>query len=100
MSTQPESKLSRKIQKALRLEGWFCFKVHGSALMMSGLPDLVVCAEGKFIGLETKMPEKRSNTSPAQRLRHAQIRDAGGWVYVVTSVEEAVESVREALRSC
>jgi hypothetical protein len=48
---QAESKLSRDIMCALRLEGWFCFKVHGSEHMMAGLPDIVVCANGYFIGL-------------------------------------------------
>lgn len=99
---QPESKLSRQIMSALRLEGWFCFKVHGSEHMMAGLPDIVVCAEGLFIGLETKMPEKRNNTSPRQDYVHEQIGEAGGTAVVVTSVVEAVAAVRAAikLRSC
>lgn len=97
MSTQPESRLSRNIQQALRLEGWFVFKIHGGPTMMAGLPDLIVCAEGYFIGLETKMPEKRNNTSPRQDFVHEQIRIAGGLVYVVTSVAEAVDVVHRAL---
>jgi len=94
MSTQPESRLSRNIAKMLRLDGYFVFKVHGGPTMMAGLPDLVVCAAGLFIGLETKMPEKRNNVSPRQRYVHEQIKNAGGSVFVVTSVEEAREFVR------
>lgn len=99
---QPESKLSREIMKAFRLEGWFCFKVHGNEHMMAGLPDIVVCAEGLFIGVETKMPGKRENTSARQDYVHEQIREAGGTAIVVTSVVEAVAAVRRALklRSC
>ena len=92
--SQPESALSRKIMKALRLEGWFCFKVHGNEHTMSGLPDIIVCAEGFFIGLETKMPAKRGNTSARQDYVHDQIREAGGGAYVVCSEEEAVSAVR------
>lgn len=95
--TQPESKLSRKIMDALRLQKWFCFKVHGSEYMMAGLPDIVVCAEGRFIGLETKLPHQRSNTSPRQDYVHQQIRDAGGAAHVVCSPEEAIAIVREVL---
>lgn len=95
--SQRESKLSRDIMGALRAEGWFCFKVHGSDKMMSGLPDIIVCAEGKFIGLETKMPEKVNNTSVIQEHRHSQIREAGGVAEVVTSPAQAVRIVRLAL---
>lgn len=97
--TQPESRLSRNIQTALRLEGWFCFKVHGSEHMMAGLPDIIVCAHGMFIGLETKMPGKESNTSPRQDYVHQKIKDAEGEVFVVSSIEDAVRRVREVLRS-
>lgn len=89
--TQPESKLSRAIMKALRLSGYFCFKVHGNEVMMAGLPDIIVCAGGKFIGLETKMPGKHQNTSMRQDFVHGQIRAAGGIAEVVTSVEEALD---------
>jgi len=82
---------------ALRLKGYFCFKVHGSEHMMAGLPDVIVCAEGKFLGLETKMPGKRNNTSPRQDFVHEQIRNAHGVAAVVTSVREALDVVARAL---
>ena len=91
---QAESKLSRDIMRVLRLEGWFCFKVHGSEHMMAGLPDIIVCAEGFFIGVETKMPAKRNNTSGRQDFVHDEIRKAGGCAAVVCSPEEAVSVVR------
>lgn len=89
--------MSRKIQTAIRAHGWFCFKVHGSEFMMSGLPDVIVCAEGLFIGLETKMPDKRDNVSPRQALVHEQIREARGVAVVVTSVAEALSAINDAL---
>ena len=95
--SQPEAKLSRKIMERLRMEGYFCFKVHGSEYMMAGLPDIIVCAEGYFIGLETKMPEKRSNVSPRQVIVHTQIEHAGGTARVVCSPQEALDVVQEAL---
>lgn len=97
--SQRESRKSRKIMDALRLEGWFCFKVHGSALMMSGLPDIICCAEGHFIGLETKHDETREGTSVTQDLRRDQIHAAGGTYAVVTTPEEAVAVVRRVLES-
>ncbi len=94
---QRESRKSRKIMEALRAEGWFCFKVHGTALVMSGLPDVICCAEGLFIGIETKHEETREGTSVTQDLRRDQIRAAGGVYRVATTPEEAVEVVRDVL---
>jgi len=87
---QRESKLSRKIQDALRAEGYFVFKVHGSEHMMAGLPDIIACVGGLFVGLEVKNPEARDNVSRVQELRHEQIRQSGGHVTVVCSPAEAV----------
>lgn len=95
--SQPEAKLSRRIMEALRLEGYFCFKVHGSEFMMAGLPDIIVCADGKFIGLETKMPQSRGNVSPRQSLVHSHIQNAGGTAEVVCSPQEALNVVRAAI---
>lgn len=94
---QRESRLSRKIQERLRAEGWFCFKVHGNELMMAGLPDIICCAEGLFIGLETKNVETRENTSPRQDYVHSKIRQAKGTAVVVCSPDEAVRAVRDAI---
>lgn len=94
---QRESRLSSKIQDALRAQGWFCFKVHGSQYMMAGLPDIIVCADGVFFGLETKLPETRNNTSLRQDYVHRKIREAGGFAEVVCSADEAVSFVRETL---
>lgn len=96
--TQPESKLSRKIMDALRAEGYFCFKVHGSEYMMSGLPDIIVCAKGRFVGLETKLPSTRGNVSPRQAYVHSQIENSGGVAQVVCSPAEALAVVKTTLK--
>lgn len=96
--SQPESKLSRKIMDALRLEGYFCFKVHGSEYMLAGLPDIIVCAKGLFIGLETKLPSTRADVSPRQAYVHSMIQHAGGIASVVCSPKEAIDAVKAALK--
>lgn len=94
---QRESRLSRKIIDALELEGHFCFKVHGSEHMMAGLPDIIVCAHGLYIGLEVKHPETRNNTSLRQDYVHGKIRKAGGVAEVVCSPREALDVVARAV---
>lgn len=89
--SQPESRLSRKIMSALRAEGIFCFKVHGGPTMMAGLPDIIACVNGRFVGLESKMPGEEDNVSVVQRHVHSLILKASGEVYVVTSVDQALE---------
>jgi Holliday junction resolvase len=95
VTKQRESRLSQNIMRALRAEGIFCFKVHGSEHMMAGLPDIIACVGGMFLGLETKNPETRKNVSPRQELVHTMIRESGGKVKVVCSVDEALLAVQE-----
>jgi Holliday junction resolvase len=95
---QRESKLSRKIMDTLRARGYFCFKVHGSEHMMAGLPDIIVCAGGLFIGLETKNPETRGDVSMRQQYVHGLIRSADGIAEVVCSADEALKVIAKALR--
>lgn len=97
MGSQPEARLSRRIQTEIRAAGHFCYKVHGSELTMAGLPDIIVCAGGLFIGLEVKMPAKRSNTSARQDYVHSLIRQAGGIAAVVCSPQEALSVIEQAL---
>lgn len=98
LTTQRESRISSAIMEKLRSQGIFCFKVHGSALMMAGLPDVIVCVDGHFVGIETKVPEKRSNVSVVQRQVHKMIEAAGGKVFVVCGAKEAADKVA-ALRA-
>jgi len=95
--SQPESRLQRKIQNAIRAEGHFVFKVHGSEFMMAGLCDLIVCAGGLFIGLEVKLPATRSNTSARQDYVMGLINEAGGAAAVVCSPEEAIDVIDSTL---
>lgn len=73
---------------ALELEGVFCFKIHGGPHMMAGLPDIIACVDGRFIGLETKLPDG-GNASPIQQFIHGKIRGANGIAEVVRSIDEA-----------
>lgn len=90
---QRESSLSRTLIAELKGRGAFCFKVWGSEHMMAGLPDIIGCYKGKFFALETKLPEKRSNTSVRQEYVMGLIRKAGGYAQVVCTVQD----VRQAL---
>lgn len=95
---QAESRLSGRIIKELnKLPKVFAWKNHGNEYTMAGLPDISVVANGHSVHLETKMPNKRHNTTAVQELVMHKIRMAGGTATVVTSVTEAVNIVRTIL---
>ena len=85
---QPEARLGHQIRAALEARGAFVFKVHGSGMMMAGLPDLIACYRGQYVGLEVKMYGNKA--SKVQELVHARIRGAGGSAVVVYSVDQAM----------
>lgn len=68
------------------------FKVHGSALMMAGLPDLIGVHHGRFIAVEVKMPG--NTTSAIQDRVIDKIRKAGGRVVVAYSVDDALKVLK------
>jgi len=56
-----------------------------------GVPDLVLCVGGRFIGMEVKTPEGR--VSEDQKRFEQRTEAAGGRYVVVTSVEEAIKAI-------
>ena len=88
---QPEAKIGKKIREHVESIGGFVFKVHGGPQMMAGLPDLIVCIQGLFVGIEVKQPGQ--NPAPRQVFVHSLIRRAGGCVIVAHNVEEVIEGL-------
>jgi len=73
----------------------FAFKVVAHDGQMSGLPDILACVDGQFVGFEVKLPEYRTRVSLRQHLVHERIERSGGRVFVVSSVREAEYLVNE-----
>lgn len=71
-----ESAFSRKVQKHLKARGAWVVKFHASAYTPKGIPDLLVCYQGAFIGLELKTGSKLSEWQIVQGNR---IHKAGGY---------------------
>ena len=83
-----EKNIVNAIKKALITNGAWVVKTHGS-IHTAGLPDLLVCYKGRFIGMEVKRPETRGTVTPRQQAFLDAIVSAGGTSGVVTSVDEA-----------
>jgi hypothetical protein len=97
MPRQPEGKLVAKIREMISDRGGRAFKIHGSGegFQEIGIPDILACYQGRFIGLEVKMPGGR--VSPKQEQILKQIETAGGIAAVVTSVHEAKKALDRAI---
>jgi hypothetical protein len=52
----------------------------------SGIPDLLVCYKGRFVGLEGKQP--RGKPSPKQKAVLDEISESGGHTLVFETVDQ------------
>ena len=91
-----ETKLQKKVQDYIESIGGYCFKVHGSAYMKSGIPDVIVCYKGYFIGIECKIGKNKM--SSLQEEHRDMIVRAGG-IHILAYKLDDVKQVIEILKN-
>ena len=92
-----EATLIQSIRRYLgTLPECFFWKEHGGQYGTAGIPDIIVCFKGRFVGLEAKVGKNQPTKLQAATID--KIRQAGGVAAVVYSVEDvkAVMSEKEA----
>lgn len=92
-----EKNIENKIKNYLKQHDIYYFKVHGNGFMRAGIPDIVACINGKFVGIEVKRPGGKA--SPLQLINIENIIKNKGFAYIVYSFEEAKKIIDEALKS-
>lgn len=80
-----ESALTAKMARRMRDRGAWARKIAGGPTQ-SGLPDVLACYRGHFIGLEVKMPGKENRVTVLQQETLESMRASGGVTAVVTTV--------------
>ena len=90
---QNETLLQRKLRLTLNCvfpeQSAYTLKIHGDRYSAPGVPDIIACIQGLFIGIECKM--WRGRPSEAQQLHLRDIIKAGGiGLYVVWDKEEDI----------
>lgn len=70
----------------------FYFKEHGGPYGTSGVPDIIACYKGRFLGLEAKLPQGR--LTELQKRAIDKINAAGGIARRVESVDDVKAAVR------
>lgn len=71
-----EKKFEERVKKLLKERGAWVLKTWGGGYQRSGVPDLLVCYKGKFMGLELK--GERGRVSSLQQVELRDIRQSGG----------------------
>ena len=92
-----ESDIVKAIMKYLKtVPGCFCWKEHGGMYGTAGIPDIIACVNGHFLGFEVK-----NDSGKPTKLQEATIRKiltAGGTALVVRSVDEVQTIVNDFLQ--
>lgn len=82
-----EAALTAKMARRMRDRGAWARKIAGGPTQ-SGLPDVLACYRGHFIGLEVKRPGKENNVTVLQQQTLDSMKGAGGITAVVTTVQQ------------
>ena len=75
-------------KRGLRL--WFV-KIHGHGMQRPGIPDYLICLEGRFVAVELKRPGE--NPTPIQTLEMRAILAARGYATVAYSWQDFCEKL-------
>lgn len=79
--TTPEKKVKDKVKKILEEYGAYYFMPATGGFGKSGVPDIVACLRGKFIGIECKANGGKPTALQEKNLN--QIMSAGGFSVLV-----------------
>ena len=77
-------------------EDVFFWKEHGGPYGSSGVPDIICCYKGRFLGLEAKLPGGRLTALQKRALE--KINRAGGIARRVESVDDVKDIIAQADR--
>lgn len=89
-----EQDYQKRLVNELEKRGAYVVKVVAAS--KKGVPDILACYKGYFMGIEVKTPTTRSTVSKLQEYNLAQIVKAGGLSVVAVYVED-IESLLRAI---
>jgi Holliday junction resolvase len=95
MAATPEKKVKQRVVAQLKALGAYYFYPTTGGFGSSGVPDVVCCYQGRFIGIECKAGKGKTTALQDKNLQ--EISAAGGLAMVVN--EENVEQVTDLLKS-
>jgi len=97
VSQTPEAKVKAKIKAILKEHNTYFAMPIGTGLGNSGVPDFLVCHNGKFLGIEAKAGKGKTTALQEKNLR--DIDRAGGLTLVITEENiDVLEMMLEAMK--
>jgi hypothetical protein len=93
MAATPEKKVKQRVVAQLKELGAYYFYPTTGGFGSSGVPDVVCCYQGRFIGIECKAGKGKTTALQDKNLK--EISEAGGLAMVVN--EENVDDVTAVL---
>jgi len=100
MAKTPEKKVKDMCVEVLKTYGAYYFFPVMGGYGRSGIPDIIACLKGKFIGIECKAGFNK--TTPLQDKELAAISAAGGTTLVVRedTINFLIEELRRIKHGC
>lgn len=81
MANTPEKKVKDKVVKLLKEYGVYYFFPASFGRGRSGVPDIICCAKGAFLGIECKAGTNKPTALQEKEMQ--SIRDAGGRTIII-----------------
>jgi Holliday junction resolvase len=78
----PEAKVKKRVVSILKEHGAYFFYPVTGGYGRSGVPDIVACWQGRFIGIECKAGDNLP--TPLQQKNLEEIKKSGGVAMVIT----------------
>lgn len=89
-----EKQIENEIKQYIKDNGGLCYKIHGGDLYQeTGIPDLLCCINGWFVGIEVKDPGGKP--SAMQLAQGARIKKAQGHFLIATSLQEVKDYIEK-----
>ena len=95
MALTPEKKVKNNVVRLLKERGAYYFFPASYGMGRSGVPDIVCCLHGHFIGIECKAGKNKATELQLREL--TAIREAEGTTFIVN--EENIGVLAEYLKS-
>ncbi len=93
MARTPENAVKAAVKKLLDEMGIYHFSPVQNGMGRAGIPDIIGCFRGRFLGIECKAG--KGKTTALQDLELEKIRQAKGFAYVVN--ETNLQDLKELL---
>jgi Holliday junction resolvase len=95
--TTPEGAILDRVKHELKARGWYVIRISQfnkrGYSVHKGISDIIAVGNGRTLFLEIKTPDNKQSTD--QIAFEYEVKERGGEYFVVRSVEELTEIIKE-----